>query len=126
MKKSIALGITLAGIGATIFGALSLYKLTKEEQADIDMDINIGNDIDVDTDVDMEIGNKEENKPIDIKVLEPDVKEEEIINQWINPLSDEAMKTDKQWNPDEPIKVMTPEELDKLGNVNPLNNTKLF
>ena len=32
MKKSIALGITLTGIGAALFGAFSLYKLTKEEQ----------------------------------------------------------------------------------------------
>ena len=68
MKKSIALGITLTGIGAALFGAFSLYKLTKEEQADTDIDINIGNDIDVDTDEDIGSGNK-----IGIKVLEPDV-----------------------------------------------------
>ena len=117
MKKSIALGITLTGIGAALFGAFSLYKLTKEEQADTDIDINIGNDIDVDMDEDIGSGNK-----IGIKVLEPDVKEEDIT-----PLSDEAMKTDKQWNPDEEPVVLTPEELDKLGNVNPLdNNTNLF
>ena len=34
MKKSIALGITLTGIGAALFGAFSLYKLTKEEEYD--------------------------------------------------------------------------------------------
>ena len=116
MKKSIALVITLTGIGAALFGAFSLYKLTKEEQVNTDIDINIGNDVDVDMDEDIGSGNK-----IGIKVLEPDVKEEDIA-----PLSDEAMKTDKQWNPDEEPVALTPEELDKLGNVNPLDNTNLF
>ena len=91
-------------------------KLTKEEQADTDIDINIGNDIDVDMDEDIGSGNN-----VEVKVLEPDVKEEDIT-----PLSDEAMKTDKQWNPDEEPVALTPEELDKLGNVNPLDNTNLF
>ena len=36
------------------------------------------------------------------------------------------LKTDKQWNPDEEPVALTPEELDKLGNVNPLDNTNLF
>lgn len=136
--KKLGLGILIAGLGISAVGVTVLLtsKVKKTVDVDIeDVDINICSDVDKGVDITDSLKKTVNSEPVIDpiveeasdhvlgKIIKSDAEMEEdglFRKERISPLSDEAMKDPNVWDPNKPMKVMTAEELDRLGKVNPL------